>query len=71
MCWRTYTIVDLRHVCYMRLVGFVQIDSIPAAGKLDLGPKAIGTISGGHVGGFRARFGVVDAGEADPVGYRP
>lgn len=67
----TNTIVNLGHVCNVRLIGLVEISTVPATGKLNLGTKAIWTICSGHVRGFRSGFGIIDAGEANSVRDRP
>ena len=52
---RADPVVESGHVCYVAVVVFVKVDSIPAALELDLRSQAIDAISLVHLRGFFRR----------------
>lgn len=68
---RADAVVDLGHVGHMRLIRLVQVDTIPAAGEVELRTQAIRAVRVGDVGGFGCWVIVINAGEADAIGNGP
>ena len=66
---RANSIVDLRHVGDVAVVRLVEIDAVPAALELYLGPQTVGTARAIHVGSFGRADGV-QARERGAVRYR-
>lgn len=68
--WRAYAVVNLRLICDMAVVSFVQVLAIPAALKMDLSSHSVDAIRSEHVRSF-GKWLCSQAIEAHTVCYRP